>query len=120
MSYEFILFTSWAPDKKEFLSSLEISPDGFGSQLFLDVFNAFFIESIDLVQEYRDFYSVEYPTFSEYIESTFGKVLDESEQDSTYAFLVPWLPVIISDYHEGNKLDVVLACIKQLGKDDES
>ena len=112
---EQIIPTSWTPNRAEFLAALKISPDGLGAQLFNTVFDAFFVDSIELRDEYRKFYYVEYPTLSEYAEIRYGEVLKDEELDADYIFLVTWLPQIVDTNYEDNKLSTVLDCVSVLG-----
>ena len=109
-----IIPTSWTPDRDEFLEALKITPDGLGSQLFNTVFDALFVDSIDLREEFRKYYSVEYPTLSEYIEIRYGEVLEGNKLEAERLFLVTWLPQIIDTNYDDNMLSTVLEHISLL------
>jgi hypothetical protein len=51
---------------------------------------------------------------AEYLEIRYGKVLSEEDLDADRVFLVTWLPEIIDDTYENNKLDAVIECIINL------
>lgn len=110
-----ILPTSWEPDREKFLAALGISRGGFGEQVFGTVYDALFIESIELKDEFNKYYSVEYASLAEYLEIRYGANLSEEELEADRVFLVTWLPLVIDDnMQEDNKLDTVLECIKKL------
>jgi hypothetical protein len=109
-----IIPTSWVPNRHKFLAALGISSGGLGEQLFGAVYNALFVESIEVKGEFKKYYSVEYVNFAEYLEIRHGKSLSEDELEADSVFMVTWLPQVIDDSYEGNKLDTVLTCIKKL------
>ena len=109
-----ILPTSWEPDRKEFLSALGISRGGLGEQFFGAVYDALVVASIEVKSEFKKYYSVEYANLAEYLEIQYGKVLSEEDLEADRVFLVTWLPQVIDDMYDNNKLDTVLECIKKL------
>lgn len=109
-----ILPTSWTPNLDEFLAALKISPDGLGSQLFENVFDALFVSSVELKKEFRKYYSVEYSTLSDYADIRYGLVLEGDDLDSDYIFLVRWLPETVDTIYDDSKLSTVLECIAKL------
>lgn len=111
---ELVLPTSWEPDRQEFLVALGISRGGLGEQFFGPVYNALFVSSIELKNEFNKYYSVEYASLAEYLEIRYGKILKEEELETDRVFLVTWLPSVIDDMYEDNKLYTVLECIKKL------
>ena len=111
---ELIIPTSWAPDRGQFLAALKIAPDGLGAQFFSNVFDALFVNSIELREEYRKYYGVEYSTLSDYVEIRYGTILDEEELEADYIFVITWLPQIVDSRHDDNKLNTVLECISHL------
>ena len=109
-----ILPTSWEPNQEEFLDALGVSRGGLGEQLFGTVYEALFTSSIELKGEFKKYYSVEYANLAEYLEIRYGKALSEDDLEADRAFMVTWLPQVIDDMYEDNKIDTVLECIKKL------
>lgn len=109
-----VLPTSWEPDRNEFLAALGVSQGGFAEQVFRTVYDTLFIASIEVKNEFKKYYSVEYANLSEYLEIRYGKVLGEEDLDVDRVFLVTWLPQLIDDIYEDNKLETILECIKKL------
>ena len=109
-----ILPTSWVPDREEFLAALGVSRRGLGEQFFGTVYDALFVASIEVKGEFKKYYSVEYANLAEYLEIRYGKVLSEESLEADRVFLVTWLPEVIDDMNEGNKLSTVLEGIKKL------
>lgn len=109
-----VIPTSWKPDRNAFLAALGISHRGIGEQFFGTVYDALFIASIEVKNEFKKYYSVEYVNLAEYLEIRYGQVLNEEDLDADQIFLVTWLPQLIDDIYEDNKLDTVIECIKNL------
>lgn len=109
-----ILPTSWEPNREEFLALLGVSRGGLGEQLFGTVYEALFTTSVELKGEFKKYYSVEYANLAEYLEIRYGKALSEDDLEADRVFMVTWLPQVIDDMYEDNKLDTVLECIKKL------
>jgi hypothetical protein len=109
-----VLPTSWEPDRSEFLAALGVFRGGLGEQLFGAVYDALFVGSIEVKGEFKKYYSVEYANLSEYLEIRYGVALSEEDLESDRLLLVTWLPQVIDDSYEDNKLDTVLECIKKL------
>ena len=109
-----VLPISWVPDRNEFLAALGISRGGLGEQFFGTVYVALFVASIEVKGEFRKYYSVEYANLAEYLEIRYGKVLSEEILEADRVFLVTWVPDVIDDRYEDNKLHAVLECIKKL------
>ncbi len=109
-----ILPTSWEPNREEFLAALGVSNGGLGEQFFGTVYDALFVGSIEVKGEYKKYYSVEYASLSEYLETRYGENLSEEDLEADRVFIVTWLPQVIDDIYEDNKLDTVLECIKKL------
>jgi hypothetical protein len=109
-----VLPTSWKHDRNNFLAALGISRGGIGEQFFGAVFDALFVASIEVKADFTKYYSVEYADLAEYLEIRYGKVLSEEDLDADWVFLVTWLPEIIDDTYENNKLDAVIECIINL------
>ncbi|MFL1803323.1 hypothetical protein [Plesiomonas shigelloides] len=111
---ELFFATSWEPNKEEFLSALGISTGGLGEQFFGNVFDAFFVYSIDAKNEFNKYYSIEYGTFHEYFYARYGKLLSEAELDCKHVFVIGWIPDVISENYDENKMSVVVDCIRGL------
>lgn len=110
-----VLSTSWKPDLKDFLSALGVTNGGLGEQLFSPVYDALFLSSIEVKDEFHRYYSVEYAHLAEYVEIRYGEVLSERDIDADRIFIVTWLPQVIDKAYEDNKLDAVIECITKLG-----
>lgn len=113
---KFIVATSWEPNIEEFLLSLGISSGGFGAQLFSSVYDALFKTSINVKEEYERFYSVEYGCLSDYVEIRYGKTLSNDDLEAERVFAVTWLPQVVDDAYEENKLEVVMDCLSRLNE----
>lgn len=109
-----ILPTSWEPNRNEFLAALGVSGGGLGEQLFGAVYEALFIASIELKDEFKKYYSVEYASLAEYLKIRYGEDLSEEDLEADRVFMITWLPQVIDDVYEDNKLDIVLECIEKL------
>lgn len=106
--------TSWEPNREEFLAALGVSRGGLGEQLFGTVYEALFTTSVELKSEFKKYYSVEYANLAEYLEIRYGKALSEDDLEADRVFMVTWLPQVIDDMYEDNKLNTVLECIKKI------
>lgn len=110
----FVLPTSWEPNRNEFLTALGVSRGGLGEHFFGAVFDALFVASIEVKDEFKKYYSVEYANLAEYLEIRYGQTLNEVDLESVRVYMVTWLPQVIDSMYEDNKLDTVLECIKKL------
>ena len=99
--------TSWEPRKDIFLATLGVSRDGLGEHFFSDVYDAFFIHSIEVKREFERYYSVEYATLADYLEITYGVFLRDDDLEQERIFLVTWLPQVVDEAYENNKQDTV-------------
>ena len=111
---KFVFSTSWEPDRNEFLAALGVSRGGLGEQFFGTVYDALFVASIEVKAEFKKYYSVEYASLAEYLEIRYGKVLSEEDLEADRVFMVTWLPQVIDDGYEDNKLNTVLECLEKL------
>ena len=111
-----ILPTSWEPSKDGLLTKLGVSSGGLGEHFFGDVYDAFFVHSIDVKREFEKYYSVEYANLVDYIDITYGEALSEEDLECERVFLVKWLPQVVDTMYDENKLDTVLECIEELEK----
>ena len=115
MEYDnFILATSWKPDRAQFFDLLRIRQDCLASQFFGQIFDCLFVYSIDLQREYQRYYAVEYPSFSDYVEIYYGKTLSDEEREKDHVFWIKQLPSLLDNAYDGNQLDVVVDVIKRL------
>lgn len=111
---ELVLPTSWEPDRNEFFAALGISRGGLGEQFFGTVYDALFVASIEVKGEFNKYYSVEYANLAEYLEIRYGVALSEEDLEADRVFMATWLPQVIENIYEDNKLDTVLECIEKL------
>lgn len=109
-----VLPTSWVPNREEFLAALGVSCGGLGEHFFGNVYDALFVSSMEVKGEFKKYYSVEYADLAEYLEIRYGRTLSEEDLEADRVFLVTWLPQVIDNSYENNKLDTVLECIKKL------
>lgn len=109
-----ILPTSWEPSKDAFLAKLGVSSGGLGAHFFGGVYDAFFTYAIDVKSEFEKYYSVEYASLADYMEIRYGEVLSDEDLGYEHVFLVTWIPQVVDENYENNKLDVVLECIREL------
>ncbi len=109
-----VLPTSWEPDRNEFLAALGISREGLGEQFFGTVYDALFVASIEVKDDFKKYYSVEYANLAEYLEIRYGVALSEEDLEVDRVYMVTWLPQVIDDMYDDNKLDTVLECIEKL------
>lgn len=120
---KFIVATSWEPNVEEFLSSLGISSGGLGAQIFSSVYDAFFKSSINVTEEYERFYSVEYGCLSDYVEIRYGQKLSDEDLEAKRIFAVTWMPQVVDDNYEDNKLEAVmnsLAILDEVNNEDKT
>ncbi|WP_148140564.1 hypothetical protein [Aeromonas sp. YN13HZO-058] len=113
---KFIISSSWKPNIEEFLSSLGVSTGGLGEQIFHSVYEAFFETSINIKEEYERFYSVEYRCLSDYVEIRYGKILSNEDLEAESIFAITWVPQVVDDVYEENKLDLVMDSLARLNK----
>lgn len=109
-----ILPTSWEPCKDAFLAKLGVTNGGLGEHFFGKVYDAFFIHSIEVKREFERYYSVEYADVAEYVDIRYGDILKDEELEHERIYLVTWLPQIVDEMYDDNKLSAVLNCIEEL------
>lgn len=115
-----ILPTSWEPCRDAFLEKLGVSNKGLGEHFFGRVYDAFFVDAVDVKMEFQRYYLVEYATLAEYIEIRYGESISEADLEHKYVFLVYWMPQVVDKNYDDNKLEKVLECIRELeGSQDE-
>lgn len=113
-----VLPTSWEPNRKAFLAQLGVSEGGLGEQLFGKVYDAFFVQSTEMIREFERYYAVEYGSPDNYARIVHGLELNDEDLAHKQIYLVTWLPQVVDENYEENQLDTVLACIDQLGRAD--
>lgn len=111
-----ILATSWVPNREEFLTALGVSQGGLGEYFFGDVYDALFIDSVELKSEFKKYYFVEYKNLATYLEIQYGEILSKEELEADRVFMVNRFPQVIDRMYDENKLDAVLECIRNLEK----
>lgn len=111
---EFILPTSWEPNRDEFLAALGVSRGGLGEHFFGVVYDAFFVRSIELKEEFKKYYSVEYASLADFLETRYGETVSEESLEAKRLFGVTWLPQVVDTLYEENKRETVLECVKKL------
>ena len=109
-----LISTSWAPNKCDFLTALGICRGGLGEQFFGKVFDALFVDAIELKREFERYYAIEYSSLAEYAEIRFGAKLTVDDLEADRIFLPVWIPQIIDDNYEDNQLEMVLNVIREL------
>lgn len=109
-----ILPTSWEPSKNAFLAKLGVSGGGLGEHFFGKVYDAFFTHSIEVKREFEKYYSVEYANLADYVEFSYGVILRDDDLEHERIFLVTWVPQVVDEMYDNNKLGTVLDCIEEL------
>ena len=109
-----LIATSWTPNKYDFLTALGICEGGLGEQFFGKVFDALFVDAVELKREFERYYAVEYRSLVEYAEIRFGVKVTVNDLEADRIFLPVWLPQIIDENYEDNQLDMVLNVILEL------
>ncbi|RWX69387.1 hypothetical protein EN780_06415 [Mesorhizobium sp. M4B.F.Ca.ET.089.01.1.1] len=111
---DLILPVNIVPTIGDFLGALRIKPLGLGAQLFTGVYEQFFVSSIDLKDEYKKYYCVEYPTLASYLELTHEIYLDEGDLGKRYILKIKSPSGVLDQAYDGNVLDIVVNCIEKL------
>ncbi|MGV1951076.1 hypothetical protein ACQZ44_09630 [Agrobacterium vitis] len=101
------------PSLSEFLGILSVKPGGLAAQLTKAVYEAFFVGSLDLKEEYRRYYCVEYPTLRYYLAMVHGECFEEADLEQTHIFHITSLPQMIDEVQGGTYLDTVLEALKK-------
>lgn len=111
---ELVIATSWQPNRRDFLSKLKIEPGSVGAQFFEGAFNCLFSDAINAKREFEQYYSVEYGTLDQYLDSRYGIVLDEEELEKENIFLCTWLYSALDKNYDDNQFENVMQCIRVL------
>ncbi len=109
-----ILPTSWKPSEETFLAKLGVSRGRLGEHSFGNVYDAFFVHSIEVKREFERYYSVEYANLADYVEIAYGKTLSEDDMEHERIYLVTRLPQVVDDMYDDNKQGTVLECLAEL------
>jgi hypothetical protein len=115
-----VLPMSRIPSAEEFLDILQIKPGGFAAQLFTTVYDQFFAWSKDLRSEYERYYSVEYPTFANYLELAHEIYLQPADLEKAHILKIKSLGGLLEQAYEENVRDTVINCIRKLENSYES
>jgi len=108
------------PSLSEFFGILSVTPGGLAAQLTKDVYDAFFVGSLDLKEEYRRYYCVEYPTLRYYLAIVHGERFEKAELDQAHIFCITSLPQMIDEVQGGTYLDSVLEALNKWRADREN
>ncbi|GGB70083.1 hypothetical protein [Henriciella pelagia] len=117
---DFILATSWSPDRQQFFDALRIRHHGLAAQLFGQIFDVLFVVSLDLRREYQRYYAVEYASFSDYVEIYYGKTLSDVEREKEHVFWIKYVPSLLDTAFENHQLEAVLKVISRMEIEYES
>lgn len=101
------------PSLSEFFDILSVKPDGLAAQVTKKVYDAFFVGSLDLKEEYRRYYCVEYPTLRYYLAMVHGERFEDADLERTHIFRITDLPQMVDDFQGGTYLDTVLEVLKK-------
>ena len=101
------------PSLLEFFQMLSVKPGGLAEQLTERVYWDFFVGSLDLKEEYRRYYSIEYPTLNAYVEMCHGETLEEDELNKKHIFRIRSLSQMVDPLYTDNYLESVLEALKK-------
>ena len=107
------------PSLAQFFELLSVKPHGLAAQLTEHVYRDFFVNSLDLKEEYRRYYCVEYANLSDYVEMCHGEYLDEADLSQEHIFQIKHLPQMVDPAYSENHLDSVLKALKKWRPDHE-
>ncbi|KQU74715.1 hypothetical protein ASC75_20295 [Aminobacter sp. DSM 101952] len=99
------------PSLPEFFDILSVKPNGLAAQITERVYDSLFLGSIDLKEEYRRYYCVEYLNLSDYIEMCYGERLGEEELNQQHIFRIKHLPQMVDPSYSDNYLESVLEAL---------
>ena len=108
-----ILPFSNPPSLAEFFQMLSVRPGGLAAQLTERVYWDFFVGSIDLKEQYRRYYSIEYPTLGRYIEMCHGENLEEDDLSREHIFRIENLSQVVDPIYSDNYLESVLEALEK-------
>lgn len=108
------------PSLDEFLNLLSVAKDGLASQLIKPIYNQLFVFSKDLRAEYMKYYSIEYPTFSEYLEICHNVALPEEELDKQYIFKFKNTYQMTDPAYDRDYLQRIMKLIREMEITDEN
>jgi hypothetical protein len=101
------------PSLEEFFQMLFVKPGGLAAQLTERVYWDFFVGSLDLKEEYRRYYSIEYPTLGHYIEMCHGEILDDDDLNKEKIFRIKHLSQMVDPLYGDSYLDSVLEALEK-------
>ena len=108
------------PSFEEFLDFLCITKKGLAAQLFEPVYAQIFTYSRNIKEEYFRYYSIEYPTLSDFVEICHDTRLSEDELDKKYIFKFKnRCPLTDPDYDTDN-MDRIIKLLKEKEDKDEN
>lgn len=108
------------PSLAEFFEILVVKPHGLAAQLTERVYSDFFLGSLDLKEEYRRYYCVEYADLREYVEMCHGECLAEADLNQDHIFRIKRLSQMVDPAYSDNYLDSVLDALKKWKSDREN
>ena len=117
---ETILSLNVRPSFNGFLDLLSITTKGLAAQLLDPVYKQFFVYSQDIKEEYVKYYSIEYPTLSEYIEICHNKKLPEEELDKKYIYKVENQCQLTNPAYDTDYFERIIDLLKTLEKPNEN
>ncbi len=107
------------PSLAEFFEMLSVKSQGLAAQLTERVYSDFFLGSLDLKEEYRRYYCVEYADLGDYIEMCHGEYLAEADLSQEHIFRIKHLSQMVDPSYSDNYLDSVLESLKKWKSDRE-
>ncbi|TGT93882.1 hypothetical protein [Mesorhizobium sp. M5C.F.Ca.ET.164.01.1.1] len=107
------------PTLAEFFEMLFVKPHGLAAQVTEHVYYDFFLGSLDLKEEYRRYYCVEYANLGDYIVMCHGEYLEEADLNQEHIFRIKHLSQIVDPLYSDNYLESVLETLKKWKSDRE-
>lgn len=117
---ELMLPLNVKPSFDNFLSILSITNKGLAAQLIEPVYKQFFVYSKDIKREYVKYYSIEYPTLSEYIEIYHNVKLSEENLGKKYIFKYRNNCLLTDPAYDRDYLERIVKLLKKMEESDES
>ena len=112
MDKVFVLSLDTIPSLDELLHKMKVAPNGFGAVIVQYIYDNLFATSIDLKEEYKKYYSVEYSNFESFVVNKVGMNIDSSQLYKEHVLLIDWFMSLIDSRFEDNYLDLVLKTIR--------
>ena len=117
---EGILALNIKPTFEEFLEFLSIERNGLAAQLFEPVYRQFFVHSKDLKEEYNKYYSIEYSTFSDYLDLCHNTELSEEELEKEYVYKFKNNYQLTDSAYDTDYLERFITLIKKMEEENEN